>query len=212
MSKHYQRFLSALILCSTFGTANAVSANLLVNGSFEEPYIGYQTIGGGNSLAITGWTTILNGVEIFDATSYGGAADGKVVIDLANYTYTGGGIEQTFATTAGQQYDLTFWLGNLLASGRDGTGVVKVSVAGGNYIFNTPAATTALLTWEKQQLSFTAQGASTTLSFSNDQNANLHFANVDAVSVTAVPEPETYAMLLAGLGLMGGVARRNKRK
>jgi hypothetical protein len=27
-----------------------------------------------------------------------------------------------------------------------------------------------------------------------------------------VPEPETYAMLLAGLGLMGGIARRRKQK
>jgi hypothetical protein len=27
----------------------------------------------------------------------------------------------------------------------------------------------------------------------------------------AVPEPETYAMLLAGLGLMGFVARRRKQ-
>lgn len=32
-----------------------------------------------------------------------------------------------------------------------------------------------------------------------------------ASSVTAVPEPETYAMLLAGLGLMGAVARRRKQ-
>lgn len=31
-------------------------------------------------------------------------------------------------------------------------------------------------------------------------------------SVTAVPEPETYAMLLAGLGVMGAVARRRKAK
>jgi hypothetical protein len=30
--------------------------------------------------------------------------------------------------------------------------------------------------------------------------------------LTAVPEPETYAMLLAGLGLMGFVARRRKQK
>ena len=29
-------------------------------------------------------------------------------------------------------------------------------------------------------------------------------------AVAAVPEPETYAMLLAGLGLMGYVARRRK--
>jgi len=31
-------------------------------------------------------------------------------------------------------------------------------------------------------------------------------------SVTAVPEPETYAMLLAGLGLVGFMARRRKAK
>lgn len=31
-------------------------------------------------------------------------------------------------------------------------------------------------------------------------------------SVTAVPEPETYAMMLAGLGLMGAVVRRRKSK
>ena len=33
-----------------------------------------------------------------------------------------------------------------------------------------------------------------------------------AISVTAVPEPESYAMLLAGLGVMGAIAlRRNKK-
>lgn len=32
-----------------------------------------------------------------------------------------------------------------------------------------------------------------------------------ATAVTAVPEPETYAMLLAGLGLMGVIARRRKQ-
>ncbi|MDD5364147.1 MAG: PEPxxWA-CTERM sorting domain-containing protein, partial [Gallionellaceae bacterium] len=29
---------------------------------------------------------------------------------------------------------------------------------------------------------------------------------------TGVPEPETYAMMLAGLGLMGTVARRRKNR
>ncbi len=33
-----------------------------------------------------------------------------------------------------------------------------------------------------------------------------------AQMVAAVPEPETYAMLLAGLGMMGAIARRRKSK
>lgn len=36
--------------------------------------------------------------------------------------------------------------------------------------------------------------------------------NVNPISVSSVPEPETYAMILAGLGLMGFVARRRKAK
>lgn len=39
-------------------------------------------------------------------------------------------------------------------------------------------------------------------------NNNGHFD----VNVTAVPEPETYALMLTGLGLMGTLARRKKQK
>jgi N-acetylmuramic acid 6-phosphate (MurNAc-6-P) etherase len=61
-----------------------------------------------------------------------------------------------------------------------------------------------------------------------EQNAALQFFAADIISgttgntgavdasqalpPTSVPEPETYAMLLAGLGMMGFVARRRKQK
>jgi len=50
----------------------------------------------------------------------------------------------------------------------------------------------------------------TGVSFASSGNA-LETDN-HSFSVTAVPEPETYAMMLAGLGLMGAIVRRRKSK
>ncbi|MBK7005761.1 MAG: PEP-CTERM sorting domain-containing protein [Burkholderiales bacterium] len=42
---------------------------------------------------------------------------------------------------------------------------------------------------------------------------SVHLTGVDsAINTTPVPEPETYALMLAGLGLMGAVARRRNKK
>ncbi|WP_240791862.1 PEP-CTERM sorting domain-containing protein [Rhodoferax bucti] len=56
-------------------------------------------------------------------------------------------------------------------------------------------------------------------SFNNDTDATVTkmlvigaFVQGESFPVTPVPEPETYAMLLAGLGLMGAVARRRQTK
>ncbi len=92
-----------------------------------------------------------------------------------------------------------------------GTGDVLVSLNGGpSLVFATPAAGTAALVWGTESFNFQASGGLTTLRFWNDQDANTHFAMLDNVSVTAVPEPETYAMMLAGLGALGFMARRRK--
>lgn len=53
--------------------------------------------------------------------------------------------------------------------------------------------------------------ASASTSFYIYGNRAVNFeANVDYFTVTSVPEPETYAMLLGGLGLIGLLARRRK--
>lgn len=54
------------------------------------------------------------------------------------------------------------------------------------------------------------------LSFSSAQDGLTGIAGMSAggsaEQLTPVPEPETYAMLLAGLGLVGAVARRRKAR
>ena len=53
----------------------------------------------------------------------------------------------------------------------------------------------------------------TTLTFSASGRSDSLGGSLDNVSVTtAVPEPESYAMMLAGLALMGTIARRRKSK
>lgn len=48
------------------------------------------------------------------------------------------------------------------------------------------------------------------LQFNGTGNTLLSGVDFPQTDVTAIPEPETYAMLLAGLGLLGFVARRRK--
>jgi len=43
-------------------------------------------------------------------------------------------------------------------------------------------------------------------------DVKFYLDNMNTLHVTAVPEPETFAMLLAGLGLMGAIARRRNKK
>jgi len=87
------------------------------------------------------------------------------------------------------------------------------SSAGGNYWWYPAPQLT-------QSNSAIMAGSFVNTSAGNLTGAFLLSANVtgntnvvaSAVSVTAVPEPETYAMFLAGLGLIGAVARRRQAR
>jgi hypothetical protein len=53
-----------------------------------------------------------------------------------------------------------------------------------------------------------------TQSFGSDSRGDINYAwavrSGDVAAVAAVPEPETYAMMMAGLGMLGVIARRRK--
>lgn len=196
---------------------NGAFANLIVNGSFESGVSGTYAELGAGSTAITGWTTTQSGVEWFqpslNSPSLGGAADGLATVDLANYVYIGGGIKQSFATTAGQTYDLSFSGGNVVYAGRDGTGLIDLLLNGAYAQSFATSTSSTSMAWQDFGYSFTATGSTTTLEFQNNQNPYLHFAALDKVDVesaaSAVPEPGTLALL--GLGIMGLAIGRSRR-
>ncbi len=107
---------------SAFALVDSHAGNLLTNGSFELPgtngtVLGYAYYPGG-STALPGWTTLLSGVEYGDPSQSDGvipiylgvAQDGSQYVDLAPVTFTGGGgIQQTFSTVPGQNYEVSFY-------------------------------------------------------------------------------------------------------
>ena len=55
-------------------------------------------------------------------------------------------------------------------------------------------------------------GSITFFAANKGDTVNVSQFAVDNLQIAAVPEPETYAMFLAGLGIMGAVARRRSKK
>ena len=206
--------IAALATLATAGTANAAT-ELVVNGSFENNVISssFATLS-----SVTGWTSSANGNSAFEiqkGATQGGqggfnpvAASGTQYLELNTDRLTS--ISQTIATTAGGTYALSF-----AYSGRPDT------PGGANSLMNvywgsTLLTPTALVgntggVWQSYSQNLTALGASTVLRFESigPVSAPTYGSYLDNVSVmAAVPEPETYAMMLLGLGLLGFMARR----
>ncbi len=172
-------FLISLILM--FGATMCVAQ--VINGSFESDDLnGAYYLVPGNSSLIPGWTTIDSGVEWFQPTAYSltPAPDGVFVVDIANYTYSAGGIAQTITTDPGTVYQINFSLGTHVGSGRDGTCEIIVEADGQAQNFSM-VNQTATLVWETKTFEFTADDLSADLTFRCVQNANYHFAYIDGV-------------------------------
>jgi choice-of-anchor C domain-containing protein len=154
-------------------SAAAGGGNLLVNGSFDQiaGTPGNYAVLAGGSTDITGWTVTGVGIDWLDNT-YWEASDGLASLDLSGTIFNGsfvyaGGIEQTFATTPGEQYTVSFDLaGNSYFQAIE---TVRVSAAGQyqDYSFNTAGHSNGDMGWTGQTFTFTATGGSTTLNFSS---------------------------------------------
>jgi Protein of unknown function (DUF642) len=200
--------LSLPALVMVCGAAHATAANLVVNGSFEQGALGIGSF--------TGWQTLIGDANTFVDSSgqtglvYGQASDGVWAAYFGSTHAAGGAsISQTPVTTLGQTYLLTFDLANDNGGAAAFNGLA-VSV-GGN-----PALSFANLTnqnYAHEQYLFVASTNATSLSFSAYNDAS--YLELDNVVVSAVPEPGTSVLVLAGtltaaLMLRARIARVNR--
>jgi PEP-CTERM motif len=134
-----------------------------------------------------------------------------------------GPLEQTISgLTVGQTYQLSFyWAGGELF---DRTGYQTIELTGslGSSTFSTPTFTNHagagnpgdFSGWMLETFNITATATQETLSFLavGTPASNLPpFALLDGVTLTAVPEPSTWAMMLLGFGGLGYAAYRRRR-
>ena len=206
-----KKFLMSTIAGATLLAVNPAHAalNLVTNGSFEvgtAPGV-YATVGTGDS-NITGWS-VSNGTVDYIG-SYWTAADGSRSIDLAGNSY--GTLSQAIHLVANQAYSLTFFL-SANPDNSEFPRTVQVGIDGLIQDFNfTGSPNLSNMGWQQQTLNFVAGSTgSTLLSFTALNAGTFYGPALDNVSLSAVPEPSTWAMMLLGLSMIGFGLRRRIR-
>jgi hypothetical protein len=212
--------------------ANAAT-NLVSNGDFATLTKGDGLIGSGGTTSATGWTTTgynivmtnattgASAVSLWDesnggASTWSGTAPGGVnflAMDGDYGTKTSPVMQTITGLTIGQTYTLSFDYAFAQQHGFTGDTLQSIAASfGGTTVFTSP--TDALVSkgfsgWTVQTLNLKATGTSEVLSFLASGNLPIPpFALLTAVSLTAVPEPASWGMMLLGLGTIGLAMRR----
>ena len=157
-----------------------------------------QTIFNGGWVVSGGTVDLIGNTGFFDFLPGNGR-----YVDLDGSSSQAGEFHKDLSLTAGLQYTLAFDL-----AGSQRGSVENVNVNFGSAVDNLTVNSSD--GFSNHTLLFTPSTTGIySLIFQNAGGDNVG-ALLDNVSVSAVPEPETYAMLLAGLGLLGFMAGRRK--
>jgi choice-of-anchor C domain-containing protein len=214
--------IRALLMASAIALipASASAADLIVNGGFENPYVASSCCSTVPSASLPGWTIPTGNVNVVNGTfssSAGNLAfEGSQYLDLVGEGGVGS-LAQSFNTTVGQAYSLSFAFSHNLFAGLSSASA-SLSVGDWSDVITHTGGSNADLAWQNYTHSFVATDTTTTLNFTNLTGAGNEGVFLDAVSVNAaginptgaVPEPSTWAMMLLGFGAVGFSLRRRK--
>lgn len=155
------------------GTALQIAApgNLAQNGAFE------------NNL--TGWTTLAGGVDRVHSSGWQ-SGEGSYSLDLN--ALSAGGVQQALATQNGTSYGVFFQMSkNYDSFGTIPSAVMNVSAAGSTQNFEFAADNSNTnMKWSGETFGFTANSASTTLSFESLTSNSINLAKGPALDDVVV--------------------------
>ena len=168
---------------------------------------GIETNGGFETGDFTGWTQF--GDSAFDFVDSSSPHSGNASAFFG--AVDSSGISQTLTTITGQKYEVSFWLGNY-------EGTPNAFSWSWNGVTQAPSFVDSAATdYTNYSSLMTATGTSTVLSFAF-QNQTTYWRLDDVrvtdtgINVSAVPEPGSWLMLSAGLGLLGFITSRRSTR
>jgi hypothetical protein len=201
--KNTKKFLLA---SSLFILSSAAQAQVIFSDNFDANVLALNSVP-------TGWMVADGTVDIIGGPPdfYNFIPGSGRFIDLDGSTSNAGVLSKSLNLSAGTQYTASFQLAGNHRNGSTETvtGILGVGIGNTSSIFSLPQNAG----WTNYSLVFTPTTTGAyVLSFGNSggDNIGMLLDNVSVSVTSPVPEPETYAMLLAGLGLLGFAARRRK--
>ena len=204
----------ASLVVAAGASATPMTSNLLQNGEFETSNVtdgNYAYANGFHAqLQIANWNFVGGTGVANHAGPWGGQGALETVAFLQNYAGfnpNSPSISQTFTSLA------TNLLIRFQAAQRPGNTESVAVLLDGNAIGAT--LTPGSADWTNYTLSASNLGSGQhVLSFQGVNGTNAYDSSLflDSVTVAAVPEPATYAMLLLGLGMFGFMAQRRKER
>jgi len=197
-------FKSLVLVASLAAAMPASSAEFITNGNFETG-------------TLAGWTATGNvGIAPTPVFGLSSPAYGRYLVDFNGGNLAPNGtLGQTIATSLGQAYTFSFDYGvtsggaqSITASALDATSFAVIAT---NTVFTNSSLPTTY------SFGFTALSSGTIIRFSdvasnptNSQDIAIDNVSVTGPAIAAVAEPATWALLLAGFGMVGTAVRRRK--
>lgn len=221
--------LAAGLLAALAVPGTAARAAVLSDGSFEAQ---------GASIASGSWCYMgasVAGSAICGAGAWSGGGDGGGIQDATNTAWPGiattdggkyygfvqtqGFLSQTFTVASAGDYVLN-WLdaGRNAGGGQSGNqayDVILTNLANSTVITLSSYATTTAQAWAAKSATATlAGGTSYKLTFqgktTSDNTAFIDQVSLSPASVTAVPEPSSWGLMMVGFGALAYVLRRRR--
>ena len=226
--------LMAALAATSLLSAPAMAANLLVNGSFEARVVTFADtcavtnehfcVRDPSFLSTPGWTQFGDGVDLINNnySDAGGnpypnvlnyASDGVNFLDM-NQLGSLGGVFQVVGATAGQAFNLSLDTSAWATNGIGGTIGYELYDPGSNAILASGIYTDNVGgTWINRTLSANATsnqiGVRIQALFSTQAAPGLDNVILTATPLTGgVPEPASWALMIAGFGLTGAALRK----